>query len=360
MHFSWKRSDIGYYYEGKGWVRNAWQNGFKDAPISEAGCQALMQMEHYRSPPPREDWDRWLDSMTYQRFLTDVVKIDPAGLPEVLKYINPVSAAMGCGLGADVISAYSAWSLGQPGTTGYGVDPNADESLIDSIYLASFPGGNTGIARYFLKTIMPAALTGEYRMADILNGAVRWDQLDKVNEAVRMRLSSVVVSVVHEGPPESAKGVIVTYAKGGKLYRLRARAAILCGQQHVNRHICRDISPKYRAAMPTFHHAPMLTVNVAVRNWKFMESLGVASARWFEGFGWWVSLRRNLEIPGQSTQPLDPAKPMVLTMYNPFCLPGVPFPQQCTTARMQLFGMTYAQIESAVRDQFTRTYLKTA
>jgi spermidine dehydrogenase len=47
-------------------------------------------------------------------------------------------------------------------------------------------------------------------------------------------------------------------------------------------------------------------------------------------------------------------------MYNPFCLPGVPFPQQCTTARMQLFGMTYAQIESAVRDQFTRTYLKTA
>jgi spermidine dehydrogenase len=104
----------------------------------------------------------------------------------------------------------------------------------------------------------------------------------------------------------------------------------------------------------------MLTVNVAVRNWKFMESLGVASARWFEGFGWWVSLRRNLEIPGQSTQPLDPAKPMVLTMYNPVCLPGVPFPQQCTTARMQLFGMTYAQIESAVRDQFTRTYLKTA
>ena len=193
-------------------------------------------------------------------------------------------------------------------------------------------------------------------MADILNSPVQWDQLDKPNEPVRMRLSSTVVAVMHEGSPESAKGVVVTYARGGKLYRVRAKVAILCGQQHANRHICRDISPEYREAMKHFHHAPMLTVNVAVRNWKFLEKLGIASARWFEGFGWWVSLRRNLEIPGQVTQPLDPSKPTVLTMYNPFPLPGVPFPQQCTLARMQLFNMSYAQIEAAVREQFTRMF----
>jgi spermidine dehydrogenase len=100
----------------------------------------------------------------------------------------------------------------------------------------------------------------------------------------------------------------------------------------------------------------MHVINVAVRNWKFLEKLGIASARWFEGFGWWVSLRRNLEIPGQVTQPLDPSKPTVLTMYNPFPLAGVPFPQQCTAARMQLFGMSYAQIESAVHEQFTKLF----
>jgi spermidine dehydrogenase len=137
---------------------------------------------------------------------------------------------------------------------------------------------------------------------------------------------------------------------------VRAKAAVLCGQQHVNRHICRDISPEYREAMNHFHHAPMLTVNVAVRNWKFLDELGIASARWFEGFGWWTSLRRNLEIPGQLTQPLDPSKPTVLTMYNPFPLPGVPYPQQCTAARMTMFGMSYAAIETAVREQFTRMF----
>ena len=193
-------------------------------------------------------------------------------------------------------------------------------------------------------------------MADILNSPVQWDQLDKPNSPVRMRLSATVVSVVHDGPPERASHVVVTYLREGKLYRVRARGAILCGQQHANRHICRDISPEYREAMNHVHHAPMLTVNVALRNWRFLDRLGIASARWFEGFGWWASLRRNLEIPGQTTQPLDPAKPVVLTLYNPFPLPGVPFPQQCTAARMQLFGMAYADIERAVTAQFTRLF----
>ena len=193
-------------------------------------------------------------------------------------------------------------------------------------------------------------------MADILNSPVQWDQLDRVGEPVRMRLSSTVVSVIHEGSPESATGVVVTYLRDGKLFKVRAKAAVLCGQQHANRHICKDISPAYREAMNAFHHAPMLTVNVAVRNWKFLENLGIASARWFEGFGWWISLRRNLEIPGQVTQPLDPSKPTVLTMYNPFPLPGVPFPQQCTAARMQLFGMSYAHIEASVRERFTTLF----
>jgi spermidine dehydrogenase len=37
-------------------------------------------------------------------------------------------------------------------------------------------------------------------------------------------------------------------------------------------------------------------------------------------------------------------------------MPGVPFPQQCTLARMQLFNMSYAQIEAAVREQFTKPF----
>jgi len=356
MHVAWERADIGYFYGEHGWVKNAWRDGFKHAPISEAAKQALMALELYRNPPQREDWERWLDSMTYLQFLKDVVGLDESVLPEVTRYLNPVMASMGCGLGADVVSAYSAYNFLQPGVNGYYRYQNGGADPTDTVYLASFPGGHAGTARHFLKKFMPAAITGEYNMADILNGAIRWDQLDRAGEPVRMRLASTVVAIQHEGSPDSARSVIVTYAKGGKLFKVRARGVICCGQQHANRHICRDVSSEVREAMNGFHHAPMLTVNVAVRNWKFLENLGIASARWFEGFGWWTSLRRNLEIPGQVTQPLDPAKPTVLTQYIPFPLPGLPFPQQCTAARMQMFALSYAQIEQEVREQFTHMF----
>ena len=356
MHIGWERADTGFFYPGSGWVRNPWHDGFRRAPISERAKKAFVDMDLFRTPPRRHDWEQWLDSMTYEQFLQQVVGIDADVLPQVLEYLNPQTAAMGCGLGADVISAYSAYNYLQPGVVGYYRYQLGGEDPTDELYLASFPGGNAGTARHLLKKILPSALKGPYRMADILNSPVQWDQLDKPSEPVRMRLSATVVSVVHEGDPQGADGVIVTYSKGGRLYRLRARAAVLCGQQHANRHLCRDLSPEYREAMNTFHHAPMLTVNVAVRHWRFLEKLGIASARWFGGFGWWTSLRRNLEIPGQVTQPLDPAKPTVLTMYNSFPMPGIPFPAQCTAARLQLFGMSYAQIEHAVRTQFTKMF----
>jgi len=356
MHIGWERSDAGFFYPGHGWVRNPWHDGFRHAPLSERVKKALVDMDLYRTPPRRPDWERWLDSMTYRQFLLEVVGIDADVLPEVLKYLDPQTAAMGCGLGADVISAYSAYNFLQPGVVGYYRYQLDGEDPTDELYLASFPGGNAGTARHILKKLLPAALKGEYRTADIINGPVQWGELDRAGAPVRVRLAATVLAVRHEGSPESAKHVVVTYLKDGKLFKVRAKGVVLCGQQHANRHICRDLSPEYREAMNAFHHAPMLTVNVAVRHWRFLDRLGIASARWFDGFGWWTSLRRNLEIPGQATQPLDPAKPVVLTQYNPFLIPGVPFPQQCTAARMQLFGMSYAQIEAQVRAQFSTMF----
>jgi spermidine dehydrogenase len=356
MHLNWDQSDIGYYYEGKGWVKNVWRNGFRDAPIPEASKIALVTTELYKTAPRRDDWARWLDSMTYEQFLQKVVGIDGEALQDVTRYLNPQMAAAGCGLGADVISAYSAYNFLMPGVNAYSRYENGGTQLKDELYLASFPGGNAGTARLLVKKMIPGAFRGEYNMAEVFNNRVEWEQLDRPNQPVRLRVSSTVLSVEHEGHPDSAKGVVVTYLNAGKLHKVRAKAAICAGQQHVNRHICRDVPSEYREAMNTFHHAPMLTVNVAVRNWKFLENLGIASARWFDGFGWWLSLRRNLEIPGQSTMPLDPSKPFVFSMYNPFPLPGIPFPQQCTAARMQLFSMPYRQIEMSVREQLTKLF----
>ena len=50
----------------------------------------------------------------------------------------------------------------------------------------------------------------------MLFGPVQWQNLDRANEPVRMRLSSLVVDIRHDGAPESAKTVLVTYLKDGR------------------------------------------------------------------------------------------------------------------------------------------------
>ncbi|RME69094.1 MAG: FAD-dependent oxidoreductase [Alphaproteobacteria bacterium] len=356
MHIAWERADQGFYYPGHGWVKNPWHTGFKDAPISTSAKAALMKLELFRSPPRRDDWRQWLDSITYEQFIRDIVGIDGDDLATVLDYLNPQMAAMGCGLGADIVSALSAFNFLQPGVNGYYRYLDGGSDPTDDIYLASFPGGNAIIARKLLKYVIADAFSGGNTIADIHFGRVNWDALDKPGASARMRLSSTVISVAHDGPAESARSVSVIYLKDGEVYRTRAKAAVCAGQQHINRHICRDAPDTHKAAMAAFHHAPFLVVNVAVRNWKFLEKLGIASARWFNGFGWYTSLRRNLVIDGKETQPLDPSKPFVFTLYNSYCLPGIAFPEQCTVARMALYSTPYSDIELSIREQFTEMF----
>ncbi|MFI5104747.1 MAG: tRNA lysidine(34) synthetase TilS, partial [Terriglobales bacterium] len=103
--------------------------------------------------------------------------------------------------------------------------------------------------------------------------------LDQTSNAVRIRLSSTVVAVKHDGDPAKAKKVAVWYERGGRLYKVKAKGVVMAGQQHVNRHICRDIDEQCRGAMQTFHHAPILTVNVALRNWRPGDRLRPLSHR---------------------------------------------------------------------------------
>jgi spermidine dehydrogenase len=227
----------------------------------------------------------------------------------------------------------------------------------DRSYLLSFPGGNGGILRHLVKAVIPAAIPGQRsRMSDVLFNSVDWKALDDRGQPVRMRLEATVIDVRHTGARDAAETVRIAYLKGGEVHRVRARAVVMASGQWVNKRVIGDLAPDYRAAMDFFHHAPMLTVNVAVRNWKYMEKLGIAAARWFEGFGWWLALKRQPLIDGKAPMPLDPDKPAVLTLYVPFPIPGQPIAEQAVAARMQLFAMSYRDIETAVRAQLAKMF----
>ena len=353
MHLTWEGTDLGWYHEGHGMAVNPWQNRFKDVPISERTKSDFLWMETYRQPPEREDWGRWLDSMTYRDFLINEMGIDN---PEIFKYLEPFGAAMGMGLGPDVISAYQAFNFLQPGVLQYGRQLGIGD-VTDNVHLAQWPGGNTGTLRHIVWRLIPRIYGKVKGLNDVLSAPVDRREMDKPGNSARIRTSSLVVNVRHDGRPRSANRVLVTYMKGGEMKRVTGARVVMAGQQHMNKRVVSDLPSAHRKAMDQFMHAPMMMINVALTNWRFMDKMGVASVRWFgDDLGWFTTLRRQMIIDGKEPMPLNPNKPTVLTMYNSFCLPGLPIEQQTVNARMKMFGMTYADIESQVKRQFTKMF----
>jgi spermidine dehydrogenase len=228
----------------------------------------------------------------------------------------------------------------------------------DYVYLASFPGGNTGILRHIVQKLIPDVFGDASTLTEIISNPVNWDALDRRGQPARIRLNSLVVNVRHDGSPANSKMVHVTYLNGGSMHRVTADRVVMCGQQHLNKRVVSDLPDTYREAMGQFVHSPILTINVALRNWKFMDKLGVAAVRWFgdQIGGWFTTLRRQMILDGKEPMPLDPEKPTVLTMYNSFSVPGLPAPEQAVAARMRMFTLSYAQIEQEIRSQFTKMF----
>lgn len=353
MHLAWEETDLGWYHDGHKMAVNPWSNRFRDVPISDRTKQDLLWMEVFRQPPVRDDWAQWLDSMTYKEFLKNEMGIENAAIDE---YLNPFAAAMGCGLGTDVISAYQAFNFIQPGVMQYGRQLGIGDPT-DYVYLASFPGGNTGILRHIVRRLIPDVFGDASTLTEIISNPIDWAALDRPDQPARMRLNSLVVNVRHDGAAESASMVYVTYLNGGSMHRVTADRVVMAGQQHLNKRVVADLPDAHREAMAEFVHSPMMIVNVALRNWRFMDKLGVASVRWFgDDFGWFTTLRRQMILDGKAPMPLDPDKPTVLTMYNSFCIPGMPVAQQAVAARMKMFSISYAHAEKQIRTQFTKMF----
>ena len=134
--------------------------------------------------------------------------------------------------------------------------------------------------------------------------------------------------------------------------RIKAKTVVSAIGGWVGKHIIKDLPPAITEAYKEFHHSPILVVNVAVRHWRFLNELGIASARWFEGFGNFFSIRRPMDT-GKKNQPFEPDKPAVMTFYVPFNNPGHPISVQGTMGRAELLRKSYSDYEKEIVEQMT-------
>ena len=336
-------SSLGYYFDTpfasrQAWVIDPWSDDLRRAPIAADVRRNWVQWKKHAPVLARGDQastDRWLDSMSYG----DLIVRELGLSKDVFRLSDPIVATGDYGVSSDAVSAYGAKLLGLPGTAEY-------ESGSDTF---SFPGGNAATLRHIVKAMLPDAITGSSSFADVLFAPINFKALDR-SQNVRIRLEATVVAVRHDGPPDASKVVNVTYAVGGELSRVRAKAVIVAAGGWIARHIVRDLPPSYVAAYAQFHHGPIFVANVAVHNWKAFAKLGIAAAHWFDGFGFFVNLRQPMKIDGAPV-PFDPSRPAMLTFYVGFPQSGVPIDRQTSDGRGVLFGTSYADFELQIRKQ---------
>lgn len=343
---------IGHYFAGQGqdapgkWVAGLWENKLAGTPYPEKVRKDFLRWRNITDRQyDGEDYGRWLDSMTYKDYLEKILKLDP----EITRYANPVLASV-VGLGCDVISAYAASEVSMPGFPEF----QGHRSLRNS-HWHSFPGGNDGFSRYFIKALIPDAIEGGKSFGDIQNGQVRFPALDREGNKVRLRLGSSVVQVRHEDGSTPGKSVTVIYLKDGKLYRLKAGSVVMACGSRLSRKVVLDLPANYTAAYNQFHVSPILVANVALTNWRFLYRKGFTACKWSSGFGFGCNIRKPMFV-GNYRPPLHPDKPTVLTFYISFHQPGLSIEEQGESGRKKLLGTSYAEFETQIVGQIKRLF----
>ena len=349
----------GYFFESPNphWVTNPWGNRLEGTPYPPDIKRDLLRwveesVAEFKGS--ETELQRWLDSITYEDFLVKFRGLHT----EVARFVDPIIAA-GEGLGSDALSACLAYHGVFPGFKG--ISKKLGEDVVASVGGptaisggVSFPGGNEGILRAIVKWLNPAVIEGTSSFADLHNGHIRFEEMDKPGIPCRMRAGATVVKVEHD-PEGYGKPAVITYVKDGKFSSVQAHHVIWAGASWSGKYVIQNLPEEYRVAMNGFPRAPMLSVNVALDNWRPLYKLGYSTCSWRGGFGFTANISRSVYV-GDYRPPLDPDQPTLFTFYVPFPQLGLPLVEQGKVARAKMFATSYRDFELQIRQQMTKLF----
>ncbi|MGD0543861.1 MAG: NAD(P)-binding protein [Candidatus Acidiferrales bacterium] len=324
------------------WVTDPWGKKLQGAPISANAREELLKWRQGPQIPgkrPQRHGDkisRQLDQVTLEEHMMELYGI---GRETIRTFLSPVEGG-GSGLGADAISAYADYAADVLCPN----DPDGEDQM--------FPRGNGDMARLMMKALIPDSISGPATMEGVCRGHVNFSSLDQEDSNVRVRLDSTAVWAQHDGEPAKSETVSVIYARGNRLYRVKARTAVMAGGCWTTKHIVRDLPATHREAYEQFYRSPCLMANVALRNWRFLYKMGISGFRWFEGIGNYAEVRRTALL-GADSPTISPDSPIVLNLKVLYSYPGVPVADQGNRGRGEMLATSFREYERQIRQQFT-------
>jgi spermidine dehydrogenase len=331
------------------------------APLSERARKEIIQLENaqvdYMPGLSSDEKKERLSRMSYEAFLRDVVKVDPA----VLKFYH--ARTMGeWGVGTDAVSALDCWPFELPGFEGMklakgsigrmGFTPAGYEDTGGSFKL-HFPDGNATIARLLVRNLIPRAVPGT-SAGDIVTARVNYAQLDRPESMARLRLNSIVIRARHLGEPRSAQRVEVTYLRGGRPYTARARGAVLACYNMMIPYLCPELPAAQKEALHKLVKTPLVYTSVALRNWQAFDKLKLYRVYAPGSYHTYFHLNAHVNV-GAYHSTKSPRDPILVHMVRTPCKPGLPEHDQNRAGRAELLTTSFETFERNIRDQLGRT-----
>ncbi|MGA7217869.1 MAG: NAD(P)-binding protein [Candidatus Sulfotelmatobacter sp.] len=336
-------------------AHDALERFIADAPIAEQArkdvSRLCLEKKDYLPGLTVEEKEARLARIGYARFLTELVGVHP----DVIRLYQTSSQPL-FGVGIEAISALDASESGYPGFSGMGLGTEALDN--ERKYFFHFPDGNASIARLLVRKLIPQAIPGN-SATDIVTAKANYAKLDENKSPVRIRLNSTAVRVKHIGstsPGDPARGteVEIAYARGGKVYTVRAKHAILACWNQMIPFLCEELPDAQKEALAFATKVPLLYTNVLLRNWTSFQNLGANSIYAPGGYHTYINLDLPVSI-GEYRCPHSPQEPIVIHMSKSPCKAGLPPRDQHISGRMELYTTTFETMERKIRQQLSRT-----
>ncbi len=318
------------------------EDAARQAPLSEKGREQLLRVLNgglHAIDVPKERMRRYVRSHSYFDYLKNTLGVDDPGVMRMARHSGLDWASSG----TDLMTIGSAKSCGAMGFT-----PVAkyDE---DHPYIHHFPDGNAGLARALVKKMVPQVAKGN-SAEELVMSRFDYAELDKLHNGVRIRLSSTVVNVRHQGDPKSASEVLVDYVNDNKSYRVRGRSVVMACYNMMIPHIVTDLPQKQAAALRLQSKSPLQYTSVGLKNWKAIKEIGLGVAMSPGNMHQAVLMDFPVSLGGYEYTK-TPDDPCVIQMIScPYGeTVGAPALDQFREVRYRMLGLQFADYEREIR-----------
>lgn len=329
--------------------RLPWKAFFEKAPLSEAARKDLVRL-HGKNPDYMaglsiDEKRAKLAKISYQEYLLNFARMSPDALPVFLGNGGRNNKRV------DTMPALEAAGHGAIGFNGLGL--KLEENFNEGSFLFHFPDGNASIARLLVSRLVPAAVPAKQTMNTIVQAPIAYARLDEASSNVRIRLSSSVIRVQHEGAPENSESVRVAYIQGGKTRTVRAHHCIMACYNGFIPSLIPELPDRQRQALAYPVKVPMMYTTVLLRRWAAFQKLGVSTIDAPGMYHTECRLDPGTRLGGYSGM-TTPEEPILLHMMRNPNKPGLPRKEQNRAGQQELLSMSFRGFELQIRQQLDR------